>query len=55
LAEVARSRWPHIAVVMMSGHSDASSGPVPTGAEFISKPYLLSHLVPTLRRMTRAA
>lgn len=55
LAEVARSRWPHIAVVMMSGHSDASSGPVPMGAEFISKPYLLSHLVPTLRRMTRAA
>ena len=55
LAEVACARWPHLAVVMMSGHSDATSGPIPKGAEFISKPYLLSHLVPTLRRMTQAA
>ena len=55
LAEVARTRWPHLGVVMMSGRSDATSGPVPKGAEFISKPYLRSHLAPTLRRMTRAA
>ena len=51
LARVVRQRWPEIAVVMISGHSDASSGPVPDGAEFISKPYLLEHLAPTLRRM----
>jgi DNA-binding NtrC family response regulator len=55
LAEVARTRWPHLAVVMMSGHSDATSGPIPEGAEFIGKPYLLSQLAPTLRRMTKAA
>jgi hypothetical protein len=36
---------------MMSGHSDASSGPVPEGADFIAKPYLLEHLAPTLHRM----
>jgi hypothetical protein len=40
---------------MMSGHSDATSGPIPEGAEFIGKPYLLSQLAPTLRRMTKAA
>jgi DNA-binding NtrC family response regulator len=51
LARLVRQRWPEIAVVMMSGHSDASSGPVPDGAEFIAKPYLLEHLAPTLRRM----
>jgi DNA-binding NtrC family response regulator len=51
LAQVACERWPHLAVVMMSGHSDATSGPVPDGGEFISKPYLLQHLAPTLSRM----
>jgi hypothetical protein len=47
LARLVRERWPAIAVVMMSGHSDASSGPVPEGADFIAKPYLFEHLAPT--------
>jgi DNA-binding NtrC family response regulator len=51
LAAKARERWPSMAVVMMSGHSDATSGPVPEGAEFVAKPYLASHLVPTLHRL----
>ena len=51
LAGLARKRWPDLAVVMMSGHSDNLSGPVPEGGEFISKPNLTSHLVPTLNRM----
>ena len=51
LAGLVRKRWPTIAVVMMSGHSDPSSGPVPEGGEFIAKPYLLSHLAPTLDRL----
>ncbi len=55
LAEVARTRWPHLAAVMMSGHSDSTSGPAPKAAEFISKPYLLGQLGQTLRRMTKAA
>ncbi len=51
LAGLARKRWPSLAVVMMSGHSDASSGPVPEGGEFIAKPYLFSHLAATLERL----
>ena len=51
LAALARERWPDLAVVMMSGHSDASSGPVPEGGDFVSKPYLFSHLVPALNRL----
>jgi DNA-binding NtrC family response regulator len=51
LARLVRERWLDMAVVIMSGHSDASSGPVPDGAEFVAKPYLLEHLAPTLRRM----
>jgi DNA-binding NtrC family response regulator len=51
LARVVRVRWPAVAVVMMSGHSDASSGPVTEGADFITKPYLFEHLAHTLSRM----
>lgn len=51
LARVARERRPDMAVVLISGHSDTSSGPVPEGGAFVAKPYLLEHLVPTLRRM----
>ena len=51
LAALVRERWPEIAVVMMSGHSDASSGPIPEGGDFVSKPYLFSHLVPALNRL----
>jgi CheY-like chemotaxis protein len=54
LARLARERFPALAVVMMSGHSDASSGPLPEGAAFVAKPYLLERLVPTLRQMIAA-
>lgn len=49
LATLVREQRPEIAVVLMSGHSDASSGQVPPGGRFISKPYLFEQLVPTLR------
>ena len=51
LAAEVRRRWPKLAVVMISGHSDASSGPVPEGGDFVSKPYLFSNLVPSLNRL----
>jgi DNA-binding NtrC family response regulator len=51
LASLARERWPDLAVVMMSGHSDATSGPVPPGGEFVAKPYVTTHLVPSLNRL----
>jgi CheY-like chemotaxis protein len=51
LAGLVRKRWPAIAVVMMSGHSDPSAGPIPEGGEFVAKPYLFSRLVPVLNRL----
>jgi DNA-binding NtrC family response regulator len=51
LVRTIREIRPEIAVVMISGHSDPSSGPVPDGAAFVAKPYVLEHLGPTLRRM----
>lgn len=53
LAARVRARYPRAGVVLMSGHSDASSGPVPEGAEFVAKPYLTTHLVPALDRLIR--
>ncbi len=55
LARVVRERWPQIGVVLMLGHSDASSGPVLDGAEFIARPYLFSYLAPTLKRLIQTA
>ena len=55
LARTVCERWPGIATIMTSGHSDPSSGPVPNGGEFIAKPYLLEHLLPTLQRLLQRA
>lgn len=51
LASAAAERLPDLAVVLISGHSDSSSGPVPAGGAFVAKPYLLEQLAPTLRRL----
>ena len=47
-----RQRWPHIDVVVISGHSDDSAGPLPEGAAFVTKPFLFENLVPTLQRLS---
>ena len=52
LAHRARHLRPTLAVVLMSGHSDHTSGPLPDGAEFILKPNVVANLVPTLQRLT---
>lgn len=52
LAQRARGLRPELPVVLMSGHSDPTSGPLPEGAEFILKPNVVANLVPTLRRLT---
>jgi two-component system, response regulator PdtaR len=39
LADIVRNRWPHILVVVTSGHLEASSVLLPDDAVFIAKPY----------------
>jgi CheY-like chemotaxis protein len=55
LARTIRGRRPDLPVILMSGHSDLRDDELPEGVEFISKPYLLDRLVPTLRRLLEAA
>lgn len=54
LARTIRSRRPDLPVILMSGHSDLRDDELPAGVEFISKPYLLDRLAPTLRRLLEA-
>lgn len=51
LASLAQERRPDLALILTSGHSDPTSGPVPDGAVFIAKPYLSEHLSATLKRI----
>jgi CheY-like chemotaxis protein len=51
LAQRARARRPGLAVILMSGHSDPSSGPLPEGAAFVLKPNVPASLSATLREM----
>jgi DNA-binding NtrC family response regulator len=53
LAGHIRRERPEMAIILMSGHSDQTSGPVPDGVAFINKPNILEYLAPTLRRMIR--
>jgi DNA-binding NtrC family response regulator len=48
-----RKDRPNVAIVMVSGHSDRASGPVPEGCEFLNKPSLSEELVPMLRRLLK--
>ncbi len=51
LVHLLRREWPDLAVVMVSGHSDHTSGALPEGSEFLNKPNLSEQLVPMLRRL----
>jgi two-component system, response regulator PdtaR len=39
LASLVRTRWPHISVVITSGHLELDNGMMPEEAVFIAKPY----------------
>ncbi|MBO1906148.1 response regulator [Microvirga sp. 3-52] len=39
LASLVRSRWPHISVVITSGHLEPDDGMLPREVVFIAKPY----------------
>ncbi len=39
LADLVRRRWPHILIVVTSGHLNPESGSLPDNAVFIPKPY----------------
>jgi CheY-like chemotaxis protein len=52
LAAVVRDRWPPVALLVTSGKLRPASSDMPTGARFISKPYLPSELEEQLHSLT---
>ncbi|ALN75788.1 hypothetical protein M673_23850 (plasmid) [Aureimonas sp. AU20] len=50
LARTVRKRWPHIAIIIVSGHTQLSDAQVPKGGEFFSKPYLRATILKALHR-----
>lgn len=55
LAQRARALRPDLAVVLMSGHSDPTSGFLPEGAAFLLKPNVPANLATTLEAMLAQA
>lgn len=50
LARIVRKRWPHIAIIIVSGHRHLSESDVPNGGVFFSKPYLRSAMLKALHQ-----
>lgn len=50
LARIVRKRWPHIAIIIVSGHTRSGLVEVPDGGVFFSKPYLRATILRALHR-----
>jgi CheY-like chemotaxis protein len=51
LARVVRNRWPPVALIVTSGHTNVQEADLPTGGRFLSKPYAAAHIGATLRQL----
>ncbi len=50
LARMVRKRWPHIAIIIVSGHTSPTDAELPNGGVFFSKPYLWATILKALHR-----
>src|SRR6187200_843666 len=48
LARVVRNRWPPVALIVTSGHTNVLESDLPTGGRFLHKPYEASQIGETL-------
>lgn len=54
-SNIVSARWPHIGIVVTSGHALPGDAPLPPGAVFLSKPYRMSLLLEVVRELAREA
>jgi len=54
LAELIEERYPHIRVILVSGHARAQLPPIPTAVRFLPKPYRLAQLIELLQEAPKA-
>lgn len=48
LAQLVRNEWPHVSIIVASGHIRKAHGVLPDGAAFFAKPYDISAVVARL-------
>jgi two-component system, response regulator PdtaR len=51
LARVVRSRWPPVALIVTSGHTDGLESDVPIGGKILPKPYEQVQIATMLRQL----
>ncbi|WP_320203826.1 response regulator [Agrobacterium rosae] len=49
LAQIVRQRWPHMAIVVVSGHHRPTQSALPKDGRFVPKPYVKSAIMEALR------
>ncbi|MBP0617759.1 response regulator [Jiella mangrovi] len=50
LARTVRKHWPHIAIIIVSGHTQLADAGVPNGGVYFSKPYLRATILKALHQ-----
>ncbi len=53
LARIVRKTWPHVAIILTSGHLKVGKGDLPVDAPFLSKPYDVGRVVNHIRELAR--
>jgi len=51
LARVVRNRWPPVALIVTSGHTNVPETYLPTGGRFLRKPYAAVQIETALRQL----
>jgi CheY-like chemotaxis protein len=51
LARVVRNRWPPVALIVTSGHTNVPESDLPTGGRFLPKPYAPGQIETALREL----
>lgn len=53
LARIVRKRWPHISIIIVSGHTQLKQSDLPEDEVFFSKPYLRAAILKALHNAER--
>lgn len=54
LAEIVKSAWPPIEIIVTSGHRDVTQADLPPGGVFVGKPYNIEVVEDLIRRLTES-
>jgi CheY-like chemotaxis protein len=52
LATLVRVRFPLMPIIVVSGHSAVAANKLPSGSEFLTKPYLRDQIVAAIQRLS---